>query len=198
MRNPWRTLASRIVYTNAWMRVREDEIIHPSGRPGIYGVVEMRPSIGVIAADERGNMVLVGQWRYPHRKYSWEIPRGGSHSGETDLLSAAKRELLEETGIEARDWELLGEVDVGNGLTDEVQALYLARGLTIDEGRRDPEEQLQIRWVPFARAIEMVMSHEIVEVCTVAAILIAARRADVPGSLSGPPPVADPSDHRTH
>ena len=93
MRSPWKTLASRLVYENAWVRLREDRIERGDGRQGIYGVVEIRPSVGVLAVNDRDELLLVGQWRYPHAKYSWEIPRGGSHDGETDMQLTAAREL---------------------------------------------------------------------------------------------------------
>src|SRR5256885_11779400 len=94
--NPWKTRASRVAYENAWIRVREDQVIRPDGGQGICGVVEIRPSVGVVALNERDEIALAGQWRYSVNRYSWEIPRGGSHPGETDMLSVAQRELAEE------------------------------------------------------------------------------------------------------
>jgi len=95
-RNPWKTLDSRIAYENAWIRLREDAVIRPDGNPGIYSVVEIRPSVGVVALSDAEQIVLVGQWRYPLGRYGWEIPRGGSMDGESDLLAVAQRELREE------------------------------------------------------------------------------------------------------
>jgi hypothetical protein len=111
-KNPWKTVSSRVAYENAWIRLREDQVIRPDGRPGIYGVVEIRPSVGVVAMNERDEVALVGQWRYSVNRFSWEIPRGGSHPGETDMLCVAKRELAEEAGLIAEKWEALGPVDV--------------------------------------------------------------------------------------
>src|SRR5580658_7831539 len=90
--NPWKTIESRTAYENAWLRVREDQVIRPDGKPGIYGVIEIRPSVGVVALNERDEIVLVGQWRYTLNRYSWEIPRGGSRADETDMQQAAERE----------------------------------------------------------------------------------------------------------
>ena len=112
--NPWKTLASRIVYENAWLRLREDAVLRPDGGQGIYGVVELRPSVGVVALDGNREIVLVGQWRYPSGRYTWEIPRGGSRTGETDLQAVAQRELREEAGVEAKIWQRLGAVDLNN------------------------------------------------------------------------------------
>ena len=169
--NPWKTTASHIAYQNPWMRVREDQVIRPDGKPGIYGVIEIRPSVGVVAIDDRDRVVLVGQWRYSVNRYSWEVPRGGSKAGETDMLSVAKRELAEETGLRAVHWQMLGPVDVCNGVADDVQTLYLATGLSETEMRLDPEEDITVEWRPFDEAVSMAIDGRITEVCSIAAIL---------------------------
>src|SRR5436305_1444194 len=128
------------------MRLREDAVIRPDGRNGIYGVVELRPSVGVVALNTSLEIVLVGQWRYPLAGYSWEIPRGGSKPGEVDLERVAERELREETGVEAKTWKPLGSVDVNNGITTDVEHLFLATDLEIHEKHVDPEEELDVRW----------------------------------------------------
>ena len=169
--NPWRRLATRLVYENPWIRLREDQVLRPDGQPGIYGVVEIRPSVGIVALNEQDEIVLVGQSRYSVNRYSWEIPRGGSRKGETDMLAVAKRELAEEAGVIAQNWISLGSVDVCNGVADDVQSLFLATGLTFTGTEHDPEEDITVAWHPFAEAIRMVMDGRITEVCSVAAIL---------------------------
>jgi 8-oxo-dGTP pyrophosphatase MutT (NUDIX family) len=169
--NPWRTKSSRVAYENAWIRVREDQVIRPDGGPGVYGVVEIRPSAGIVALNERDEVALVGQWRYSVNRYSWEIPRGGSQPGETDMLSVAKRELAEEAGLLAQRWQALGTVDVCNGVADDVQSLYLASELKPTPTRFDPEEEILIEWRSFDEAVLMAMDGRITEVCSVAAIL---------------------------
>ena len=156
--------------------MREDSVPRPDGQPGIYGVVEMRPSIGVVALNADGQIVLVGQWRYPLGRYSWEIPRGGSLPGESDLEAVARRELKEEAGVEAERWQLLCAVDLNNGVTTDVEHLFLATGLRSGNNLPDGEEELTVRWVPFEAAVGMIFSGEITEVCSVAALLMAARR----------------------
>ncbi len=169
--NPWKTLSTRIAYENPWIRVREDQVIRPDGGPGIYGVVEIRPSVGVVALNERGEIALVGQWRYSVNRYSWEVPRGGSHKGETDMLAVAKRELAEEAGLLAKSWHSLGSVDVCNGVADDVQTLFLATELSATEMQLDPEEDIAVAWHRFEEAVKMAMDGRITEVCSVAAIL---------------------------
>jgi 8-oxo-dGTP pyrophosphatase MutT (NUDIX family) len=169
--NPWVTRSSRTAYQNAWIRVREDEVLRPDGHPGIYGVVEIRPSVGIVATNDRDEVVLVGQWRYALGRHSIEIPRGGSSPGETNMLEVAKRELAEEAGLLAVHWEQIGTVDVCNGVADDVQTLFWARGLSETEMNLDPEEDIVVEWQPFEEAVRMVMNGCITEVCSVAAIL---------------------------
>jgi 8-oxo-dGTP pyrophosphatase MutT (NUDIX family) len=171
VQNPWKTTSSHVAYENAWIRVREDQVIRPDGGPGVYGVVEIRPSVGIVAVNERDEIALVGQWRYAVNRYSWEIPRGGSHSGEIDMLSVAQRELAEEAGLLAQHWEALGPVDVCNGVANDVQNLYLASELRPTETRFDPEEEIAVQWRPFDEAVRMAVDGRITEVCSVAAIL---------------------------
>jgi 8-oxo-dGTP pyrophosphatase MutT (NUDIX family) len=176
--SPWKTKSSREIYKNPWIRVREDQVIRPDGGPGIYGVIEIWPSVGVVAIDRQDRIVLVGQWRYTVDRYSWEIPRGGSHPGETDMLEVAKRELAEETGTVAKEWTRMGAVDVCNGVANDVQTFFLATDLSPTERNLDPEEDIVVQWVPFEEAVRMAIDGRITEVCSVAAILqIAVRRA---------------------
>ncbi len=150
--------------------MREDQVIRPDGHPGIYGVIEIPPSVGVVALDEQDRVALVGQWRYSLNRYSWEIPRGGSQPGETDMLRAAQRELAEEAGLVAQRWERLGAVDVCNGVANDVQTLFLATGLSATEMNLDPEEDITVEWRPFDEAVRMAMEGRITEVCSMAAL----------------------------
>jgi 8-oxo-dGTP pyrophosphatase MutT (NUDIX family) len=134
-------------------------------------VIEIRPSVGIVATDENDRVVLVGQWRYALGRHSIEIPRGGSHAHEKDMLAVAKRELAEEAGLLAQCWDRLGTVDVCNGVADDVQTLYWATGLSGTAMNLDPEEDIVVDWQPFDEAIRMVMDGRITEVCSVAAIL---------------------------
>ncbi len=169
--NPWKLLDSRAVYENAWIRVREDRVVRPDGKPGIYGVIEIPPSVVVLALDEEDRVVLVGQWRYTREKYSWELPLGGAHPGETDMQAVAARELREETGVEAGRWECLGTIEACIGVTTDTQWIYLATDLKKLASMPDPEERLEIRWVGLDEAVRAVLRGEIREGASVAAIL---------------------------
>src|SRR3712207_7590381 len=79
-KNPWLTVSSKRVYDNPWITVREDQVVRPDGEPGIYGVVHYNNiAVGVLAIEE-DHVYLVGQYRYPLKSYSWEIPEGDRKS----------------------------------------------------------------------------------------------------------------------
>jgi 8-oxo-dGTP pyrophosphatase MutT (NUDIX family) len=169
--NPWQTLATRIVYTNHWLRLREDQVIRPDGREGIYSVVEMRPSVGILAVNEADEVALVTQWRYTLGRTSVEIPTGGSETSDPDMLAAAQRELREETGVSARHWRELGFVDNSNGVTNDTAYMFLATGLRAGAATPDPEEQVTLSWRPFGQAVEDVLTGAITEAVSTTAIL---------------------------
>jgi len=170
--NPWQTLSTREVYSNPWIRVREDQVINPSGGPGIYGVVEYKnQAVGVIPIDDDGFTWLVGQYRYTHDLYEWEIPEGGCPEGEK-LLETAKRELLEETGIIAREYELiLGGLQLSNSVSNEKAWIFVARGLSFVNASPEETEKLEVRRVPLAQAIDMALSGDIRDAMSVAGLL---------------------------
>ncbi|MDT5123370.1 MAG: hypothetical protein QOC96_2852 [Acidobacteriota bacterium] len=169
-KNPWQTIASRQKYDNDWISVREDTVIRPDGEQGVYGVVHFKNiAIGILAVED-GFIYLVGQYRYPLERYSWEIPEGGCAAGE-DPLAAAQRELEEETGLRAASWEKLGEAHLSNSVSDELAIWFLATGLT--QGAHKPEgtEQLNIRRVAVTEALEMALTGKITDALSLVALL---------------------------
>ena len=172
MTNPWQALSTHEVYSNPWIRVREDQVINPSGGPGIYGVVEYKNrAVGVIPIDEEGHTWLVGQYRYTHNLYEWEIPEGGCPVGE-ELIDTAKRELLEETGIIAGEYEMLIDgLQLSNSVSDEKAWIFVARGLSFVSATPEETEKLEVRRIPLAQAIEMALGGDIRDAMSVAGLL---------------------------
>jgi 8-oxo-dGTP pyrophosphatase MutT (NUDIX family) len=169
--NPWKTNSDQIVYQNNWIEVHHQEVTTPAGTPGVYGVVHFKNlAIGIIPLDHQNNTWMVGQFRYPLKKYSWEIPEGGGKIG-IDPIESAKRELLEECGILAESWEKLLEMDLSNSATDEHAILYVARNLSFTQSEPEETEDLQLKKVPFDTLYQMVMTGEIQDAMTVAAVL---------------------------
>ena len=134
--NPWTTLSSRPIYENPWISLREDQVVRPDGKPGIYGVVHFKNrAVGVLPVDEQGRVWLVGQHRYPLDAYSWEIPEGGCPESETPE-DTALRELREETGLVAEELELVATAHLSNSVSDEVA--YIFRATESDRGPGRP------------------------------------------------------------
>jgi 8-oxo-dGTP pyrophosphatase MutT (NUDIX family) len=173
--NPWTTLKTTPIYENPWIRLEQHDILNPAGKEGIYGKVHFKNrAMAIIPIDREGNTWLVGQFRYPLDVYSWEIPMGGGPIGK-DLLESAKRELKEETGLSAEKWTELMKIHTSNSVTDELAIVYLAEDLTQGETEFEETEILQIKKLPFAAVLEMVMNGEITDSISVAGILKAAR-----------------------
>ena len=163
MKNPWKTLKSKEIYDNPWIRVTHRDVINPGGGEGIYGVVHFKNwAIGIVPLGEDLNTWLVGQYRYTLDEYSWEIPEGGGLVG-TNPLDGAKRELKEETGITAANWLKITDLVTSNSVTDERGVVYVARGLSYGESAPEESEDLKIKKIPFSEAVEMVMRGEITD-----------------------------------
>jgi 8-oxo-dGTP pyrophosphatase MutT (NUDIX family) len=178
--NPWQTCESKIVYENPWISVREDQVIRPDGQPGIYGVVDTRIATGVVAMTPDREVYLVGQYRYPTDRYSWEIVEGGADRGE-DPLEAAKRELAEEAGLIAQTWRVVSDkIQVSNCISSEFGVVYLATDLTETQPNPDGTEKLQLRRVPLAETLRMVDTGEITDAISIIGLLTTERllRAD--------------------
>jgi ADP-ribose pyrophosphatase len=169
--NPWVTIDSHKIYENNWIGLTEHNVINPSGGKGIYGEVHFKNyAIGILPLDEAQHTWLVGQYRYPLKAYSWEIPEGGGPL-ETEPLESAKRELLEETGLSASDWIEIQRMHLSNSVSNELAIIYIARGLSLGKSEPEETEELQLRKLPFEEAYQMVIQGEITDSISVAAIL---------------------------
>lgn len=168
--NPWNINAEKLVYNNPWISLTEFDVINPGGGKGIYGKVHFKNvAVGVLVLDQDLNTYLVGQFRFTLNAYSWEMPEGGCLVG-SDTLESAKRELLEETGLVAKDWTLLFQMHLSNSVSDELAVIYLARDLQQFEPEPEETEQLQVKKIPFAEMLDMVETGQITDSMTVAAV----------------------------
>jgi 8-oxo-dGTP pyrophosphatase MutT (NUDIX family) len=180
--NPWQTVSSRIVYDDGRLRFREDVVVQPDGDPGKYAYLEVAlPVVAIVPIDADGNIYLVRQWRYPWNRNSWEIPTGGAEPGETPI-ETARRELAEEVGLHATEWEPLG---TGNSAATISSSwfFFIARGLSpVDDGqyaKDGGEADMIARAIPLADAIEAAMDGRIEHGMSAMGILRAARRLGV-------------------
>jgi 8-oxo-dGTP pyrophosphatase MutT (NUDIX family) len=170
----WQTRATRTVYENAWVRVREDAVTRPDGSDGVYGVTEMKhPAVFIVPVTAAGEVLLVRMHRYPIDRESIEVPAGGT-DGEEPLV-AARRELLEETGRSAATWTRLGEFYSLNGVADARADVFLAQHLTGDgEGHDAAAEGISgVLLVAWSDAMDLVRSGAIHDNETIAALMLA-------------------------
>lgn len=124
----WKMISSKTVYQNPWIKVREDKIIHPNGKEGIYGVVEIPPGIFIVAQNKQKKILLIKQIHYPTGLTSWELPGGGLKSGHTHE-EQAREELEEEALMTAASFLMIGKTQTQPGITNQIDFFFLAQGL---------------------------------------------------------------------
>lgn len=176
---PWVRGRERAVYANPWIEVTEFAATAPTGNPASYGLVSFRNyAIAILPLYDDGTTVLVGQHRFPAGDYSWEIPEGGGPVGQ-DPLESAKRELAEETGLQADEWHEVLRTQLSNSVTDEQMFGYLALGLSRARAGQemDDTEALETIRVPFREALDAAMGGHLKDMLTVAMLLKAYHMA---------------------
>ncbi|TCR16005.1 NUDIX hydrolase [Streptomyces sp. BK205] len=190
---------SRLVYRNAWMKVREDTLRRPDGSDGLYGVVD-KPDFVLIIPVENGGFHLVEQYRYPVSGRFWEFPQGswperpagtdgGAHAGVSapgplvdtpslpaDAEALARAELREESGLVARRLTWLGRLHVAHGYSSQGCHIFLAEDMTQCGARHEiTEADMVQRWVSAAELEAMVAAGEFVDGASLAALTLLRR-----------------------
>ena len=187
--SPWIGGEERVAFESAWITVIDQVATAPTGKPARYGLVRFKNvATAVLPIHEDGTVTLVGQHRFPHQDYSWELPEGGAPLGE-DPLDGAKRELAEETGLVAAEWREILRTQLSNSITYEVMVGYLALGLapSATTPEPDPTEALVLARVPFREALDAALAGQLPDMLTVAMLLRGyhmAREGALPGVLS--------------
>lgn len=163
-------IKSEYIYKGKIIKVRVDDALLPNGKTSKREVVEHGGGVTVVPLTENNEVLMVEQFRYPYMEVVLEIPAGKRDSGE-DPLACGKRELKEETGATAESYEVLGELYPSPGYCGEIIYMYLAKGLSYGETDPDEDEFLNIKKIPLEKAVEMVLSGEIKDAKTQAALL---------------------------
>lgn len=164
-----RTLSSREIYRNPWLRLREDEIERNNGAKGIYGVID-KDDCAVIIPIEHDTIYLVEQFRYTIQERALELPQGGWEAPDIDPEELARGELREETGLVASSMTQLGTMWIAYGFARQKQHVFLATGLVQAETDPDPEEHdLVLRTLSIGQFEAMLVDGTIQDVCTLAA-----------------------------
>lgn len=184
---PWKVLSRETRYENPWVKLEHNDVLHPDGQAGIYGVVRFQnAAVGVLPIFEDGTVPLVGQHRFPSDTYSWELPEGGGPIGEDDI-ETARRELAEETGLVAKNWLPLIDFDVSNSVTDERSACFLAWDLTSGPKAPESSEELAHDRIAFSELMARCLDGRIRDSLTLVMTFAAharALRGDLPESIA--------------
>ena len=165
-----KTISSEEIFSGRILHIRRDTVELPGGGRSFREVVDHPGGVCVLALDDENRVLLVRQFRYPYEKVLTELPAGKLEIGE-DPEQAALRELREETGAVPGTFQSLGELYPSPGYCGEIIRMYLARDLTFGEAHLDEDEFLNLERVPFDQLVEQVLSGEIKDAKTIAAVL---------------------------
>jgi len=165
-----RQTASRVVYANPWLSVREDEFVRSDGSTGVYGIVD-KQDFAIVIPQQDGMFHLVEQYRYPIARRSWEFPMGGWPAGKGgSALELAQAELREETGLTAGRWQHLAHLYEAPGFCSQAFDVYLATDLTVGQhAREDSEADMVHRAFSESQLRSMILDGTIVDSPTIAA-----------------------------
>jgi len=157
----WKTLSSKIAYKNKWYQVRENKVITPLGEEGLYCVVESSPIVFIVALTDDNQVNLIKLFRYTTQQSSWEVPAGKSEEGE-DLLKAAKRELQEETGLQANSWKEIGAFQYASGISSGISHIFIAKKLVQTDINKKAEEGIEKNKVfSYKEILKMIRNNKI-------------------------------------
>lgn len=168
-------LSAEEIYRGQIIKVERWQVSLPDGKTAPREIVKHNGAVAIVPVDENGNVTLVRQHRIAAGRLTWEIPAGKLDYPEEDPFSAAKRELEEETGLRAENWQFLTRIDTTPGFCTEKISLYLATGLSQHETHPDADEFLNLTRLPLEEAAELCMKGELRDGKTVAGLLMASR-----------------------
>lgn len=177
-------LSSQEGFHGKVINVEHWQVRLPNGQTALREVVKHRGAAAIVPVDDQGNVTLVCQHRVAVGRFTWEIPAGKLDYAGEDMLAAAKRELEEETGLHAQNWQLLVDMDTTPGFCNEHIGIYLATGLSQHHMHTDEDEFLNVDRVPLSEAVRRVMAGEIHDSKTIAGLMMAwnllGRQSDMP------------------
>ena len=164
-------LKAEYVYSGRIIKVRRDEALLPNGHVASREVIEHNGGVCVAALTDNEEVLFVRQYRYPYSEDILEIPAGKRDSKDEDPLKCGIRELKEETGATAENYTFLGELYPTPGYCGEIIWMYAATGISFGESNPDDDEFLSVERIPLEKAVEMIISGEIKDAKTQAAVL---------------------------
>jgi ADP-ribose pyrophosphatase len=163
-------ISSKEVYRCGLFRVTEDEAEDRTGWRIARSIVRHRGSAVMMAVDAKDRVMLVRQYRMPADRFLWELPAGKTDEGET-VLQAARRELIEETGLRAKKWKKLVSFYQSPGFVEEKMTIFLATDLTQGQSQPMEDERIETRWFTKKELREWIASNRILDAKTMIGFL---------------------------
>ncbi len=168
-------ISSRETYRGPAFWVTSDDVLEPTGVRARRDIVRHSGSVVILAVDESAenkekHVLLERQYRHAAGRFLHELPAGRIDEGESEL-SAAKRELLEETGYSARSWKRVLRFWASPGFVAEAMSIYMARELKAGTAQPEDDEAIELKLVPLSQAVSMVMENKIQDAKTIAGVL---------------------------
>jgi ADP-ribose pyrophosphatase len=168
-----RLISSRAVYRGPAFWVSTDDVLEPTGVRVRRDIVHHTGSIVVLAIDEtksEPSILFEHQYRHAAKQFMWELPAGRIDKGE-DEITAAKRELIEETGYSAARWKRILKFYASPGFVAETMSIFLARGLKAGLAQPEADEVIEVSFIPLKKAVEMVMKGKVQDAKTISGVL---------------------------
>jgi len=175
----WPVVASSWLAKSTIVNLKRDTVQMPGGEQADREVVEHPGAVAVLALDENCSVLLIRQYRHPVGRLLWEIPAGLRDVPGEPLIKAAQRELLEEAGYLASDWQVLTDIYTSPGISNERLRVFLARDLTyVPDADRDyipnhEEAHLTIEWAPLDLVVSRFLAGDLHNGVTAVAVLAA-------------------------
>jgi ADP-ribose pyrophosphatase len=171
---PWTRLTRRVIY-DSFLKVVSDQVRMPTGKEIQYDSIDQGDCSCVLVLTASKQILLLRQFRYVTSEVTWEIPMGGVHPGENPE-TAARRELVEETGYTVQELLYLGSIVPSNGQSPQRMHLYFAPGAVPGKSHPEDTELLEVHHVDTTFVMRLIENGEISDAATLTAILLAERR----------------------
>jgi 8-oxo-dGTP pyrophosphatase MutT (NUDIX family) len=155
----WTIRKTEKIFSNDFFEVFKDEVVQPDGKDGSYAVVKFRAGVALLAVDEEENIYLTKQFRYAVGREDLEVAAGVVEN--EDHLEAAKREAVEELGINAEEWTDFGTIEENTSITKSVNKIYLAQKLSFTKPKPEGTEKIEVVKMTLKEALDKIMRNEI-------------------------------------
>lgn len=182
---PWPLRHSHKVFSTRWLEVRHDAVIRPDGAEYYYDHVVLPESVTVLALTDQGTVPVTRQWIYTHGERQWRLPAGGVDRSDDSAAAAARRELMEETGLTAGRWRFLGTVSGADSATNHRDHVFAATELVCGNAALEPgETDLEVHWLEFDMLLDLVLNGQVRHAGSAFAVLATALRRKKAASIS--------------